>query len=167
VERAHTRHHMSCSTKPCLPAKMDSEAVMCPVGFEFRISDRKGSDAATCTVASDPASLQGRALVHHVSYSSESCLLTREGSGVPCVMQLRIMPPCKGGLRSVACLTAPDLAFLTEGLRCHHHMPYSFLCAAASNIKKSLTGLPVQLGSHVPNAHAYISNEPDVRVMGL
>jgi hypothetical protein len=36
------------------------------------------------------------------------------------------------------------------------------------SIKKSLAGMPVQLGSHVPNARAYISKTPDVRtIMGM
>jgi hypothetical protein len=36
------------------------------------------------------------------------------------------------------------------------------------SIKKSLAGIPVQLGSHVPNAHAYISKTPDIRtIMGM
>jgi hypothetical protein len=37
-----------------------------------------------------------------------------------------------------------------------------------SSIKKSLAGLPVQLGMHIPNARTYVSNAPDIRViMGL
>jgi hypothetical protein len=38
----------------------------------------------------------------------------------------------------------------------------------ASSIKKSLAGLPVQLGTHIPNARVHISNAHDVRaIMGL
>jgi hypothetical protein len=37
----------------------------------------------------------------------------------------------------------------------------------ASRIKKTLAGLPVQLGTHVPNAHTYVSKDPNVRaIMG-
>jgi hypothetical protein len=37
-----------------------------------------------------------------------------------------------------------------------------------SSIKKSLADLPVQLGTHVPNARAHVSKMPGVRViMGL
>jgi hypothetical protein len=43
-------------------------------GPKARLPNRKGSDAATCTMASDPTSLQGRALMHRVSYGSRSCL---------------------------------------------------------------------------------------------
>jgi hypothetical protein len=44
LEHAPTRRHVYCSTRPCLPAKAGSEAVTCPV-------------------TSDPASLIGGALV--------------------------------------------------------------------------------------------------------
>jgi hypothetical protein len=64
-------------------------------GSGSRLSDMKGSGAAMCTVALDPTSLQGSALVHHMSYSSGSFLPVREGSGVPCVLQLWSLPPCK------------------------------------------------------------------------
>jgi hypothetical protein len=52
-------------------------------GSGSRLPDRKGSGAATCTIALDPTSLQRRALVRHVSYSSGSCLPLGEGSGAP------------------------------------------------------------------------------------
>jgi hypothetical protein len=81
--------HMSCSIGPCLSAKVDSRA-------------------ATCPVAPDPASLQGRALMRHMSNSSEFCLPIGEGSGVPRVLRLWIMPSCKGELRCATCPTAPD-----------------------------------------------------------
>jgi hypothetical protein len=45
-----------------------------PSGYGSHLPDGKRSDATTCTVAPNPASLQGRAPVHHVSYSSGSCL---------------------------------------------------------------------------------------------
>jgi hypothetical protein len=35
----------------------------------------------------------------------------------------------------------------------------------ALSIKKSLAGLPVPLGTHVPNAHAHVSNALDVRAI--
>jgi hypothetical protein len=71
-----------------------------------------GLRAATCPVALDHASLQGRAPVHHVSYNSRSCLPTREGFGALQVLQLQILHPCKGGLWCATCHTALDLASL-------------------------------------------------------
>jgi hypothetical protein len=57
-------------------------------GSGSRLTDRKGTDATTCTVALDPTSLQGRALVRYMSYSFRSCLPAGEGSGAPCVLWL-------------------------------------------------------------------------------
>jgi hypothetical protein len=34
-----------------------------------------------------------------------------------------------------------------------------------SSIKKSLADLPVQLGTHAPNAHAHVSKVPHIRVI--
>jgi hypothetical protein len=62
-----------------------------------RLPDRNGSGAATCTVAPDPASLQGRAPVRQVSYNLRSYLPTGEGSGAPRVLRLRILPPYQEG----------------------------------------------------------------------
>jgi hypothetical protein len=45
-------------------------------------------------------------------------------------------------------------------------MPCGFLWT--TSIKKSLVGLPVQLGSYVPNARTHVSKTPDVwAIMGL
>jgi hypothetical protein len=88
------------------------------------LPDRKGSSTATCTVTLDPASLQGRAPVHHVSYSFRSCLPPREGSSASRVLQLRILPPSKGGLRCATCLAAPDPASL-QGRALECSMSYS------------------------------------------
>jgi hypothetical protein len=61
---------MPCSTEPYLPAEVDSKV-------------------ATCPVAPDPASLQGRVLVCHVPYVSRPYLPPQEGSGVvTCVVAL-------------------------------------------------------------------------------
>jgi hypothetical protein len=68
------------------------------IGSRSCLRDRKGSGTTTCTVAPDPASLQGRAPVHHVFYSSRSYPPVREGSGASRVLQLRILPHSKGGL---------------------------------------------------------------------
>jgi hypothetical protein len=76
-----------------------------------------------CTVAPDPVFLQGRALVRHVSYMSGSYLPVGEGSGVPRVLHLRILPPCRGGLRCAMCLTALDPASL-EGRAPERRMSY-------------------------------------------
>jgi hypothetical protein len=71
---------------------------------------KRGLRCTTCHTAPDPVSLQGRALERHVYRGSGSRLLARERSGAPCVLQLRILPPCRGGLWSAACPTAPDPA---------------------------------------------------------
>jgi hypothetical protein len=93
-------------------------------GSGSRLPDRKDSDATTCTIALDPTSLQRRALVHHVSYSSGSCLPLGKGSGAPRVPQLRILPPYREGSgASTTCRVA------SCGLR-------------VSSIKKGLAGLP-------------------------
>jgi hypothetical protein len=73
-------------------------------------------------------------------------------------------PDLLRGLRCATCPTAPNPASLVVGLRAttHNAVP----CESwASNIKKRLTGLPVQLGSHVPNTRAHIFNASDVRVI--
>jgi hypothetical protein len=69
-------------------------------GPRSHLPDIKGSTAASCTVALDPASLQGRVPEHHMSYSSRSFLTAREGSGSLCVLQLWILPPSKEGPRA-------------------------------------------------------------------
>jgi hypothetical protein len=103
-----------------------------------------------CHVAPNPAPLQGRAPVRHVSYSSESCLPAGEGSGASCVLRFWILPPYQEASgASTACPTD------SCGLR-------------NSNIKKSLSGLPMQLDSSVPNASVHVSMMPNVRaIMGL
>jgi uncharacterized heparinase superfamily protein len=69
---------------------------------------------------------------------------------VPCVPWLRILPPYWEG--SGAATACPAVSY---GSR-------------ASTIKKSLAGLPVQLGLHVLNVCAHVSKAPDIRViMGL
>jgi hypothetical protein len=55
-------------------------------GSGSRLPDRKGFGTTTCTVAPDPASLQGRAPVRHVSYSFRFCLPVEEGSRAPRVL---------------------------------------------------------------------------------
>jgi hypothetical protein len=70
--------------------------------FGSRLPEKKGFGAATCVVAPDPSSLQGRAPVHHV------------------FLQLRTPPPCKGGLRCATCPTSQDLASLQgRAPKCH------------------------------------------------
>jgi hypothetical protein len=107
-------------------------------GSGCRLPDRKGSGATTCTVAPDPASLQGRAPVHHMSYNSRSFLLRGEGSGASRVQWLRILPPCREG-----CGAATACPAISYGPR-------------ASSIEKRLTCLPVQLDTHVSNARAHV-----------
>jgi hypothetical protein len=88
--------------------------------------------------------------VHHVSYSSGSCLPTGEGSGAPRILWLWILPPCREG--SGAATTCPVVS-----------------CGPwISGIKKSLASLSVQLGTHVPNARGPVSKAADVRaIIGL
>jgi hypothetical protein len=84
-----------------------------------------------CTVALDPASLQGRA------------------PAPPCVLWLQTLPPSREG---------SDVA-VHPVVPCGPH---------ASSIKKSLVGMPVQLGSCVFKAHAHVFNTSDTRaIMGL
>jgi hypothetical protein len=61
--------------------------------------------------------------VHHMSYSSGSWLHAGEGSRVLCVLQLWILPPCRGGLRNDVCATTPDPASL-QGRAPEHHVSY-------------------------------------------
>jgi hypothetical protein len=93
-------------------------------GSGSHLSNRKCFGATTCTAAPDPVFLQGRASVCHVSYSSGSCLLARQSSVASCVLQLQILPPCKGGLRCTTCPAAPDPASL-HGRAPVHHVSYS------------------------------------------
>jgi hypothetical protein len=124
--RAPMRCHMPCGTRPYLLGKVRS-------------------GAAKCLVAPDPTFLIGRVLLRHMSYSYESFLPAREGSGsprvlqprilppckegsgAPCVLQLQILPPCRAGLQSTTCPTALNPASLPGWLQCHHRMPCSFL----------------------------------------
>jgi hypothetical protein len=94
-----------------LPARVSSGASRV---LQLRIMPpcKGGLRCVTCPTVLDSASLQGRALEHHVYRGSGPRLPAREGSGAPCVLQLRILPPCRGGLWSVACPTAPDPASL-------------------------------------------------------
>jgi hypothetical protein len=100
----------------------------------------------------------------HVSSSSRTCLPDRKGSDtVTCIAA----PDPLGGLWCTTCPTVLDPASLVGGLRVTTRPAVSF-GSRASSIKKSLACLPVQLGLHVPNAHAHVSKAPDVRaIMGL
>jgi hypothetical protein len=85
--RTPTHSHVSYSTGLCLSVEV-------------------GSGAITCHALPDSASQLRRAPVRHMSYNSGSCLPARDGSEAPRVLQLRILPPCSGGLRCVTCPTA-------------------------------------------------------------
>jgi hypothetical protein len=115
------RRHMPCSITPCLPAKV-------------------GSRASTCPVAANSTSLIGRALMPPCVSWLQTCW---EGSGVPCVLWLRILPPYQEGSSAA---TRPAV-------------PYE---PRASSIKKNLASLTVQLGSHVSKAHAHVAKTPDI-----
>jgi hypothetical protein len=66
----------------------------------------------TCPVALDPVFLIGRASALPRVRGFRPHLPVREGSGASCVLQLRILPPYKGGLRSAMCSTVLDPASL-------------------------------------------------------
>jgi hypothetical protein len=163
--RAPTRRHVPYSTEPCLPAKVCSGAAMCLVGPDAalligrypvppRVSCLRtpppckgGLRCTTCPTDLDHASLQGRAPVCHVSCSSGYCLPVGEGSDLPRVLRLRILPSYREGSgAATACPVVPC------GLR-------------GSNIKKSLACLPVRLGPRVPNAQTHVFKTPDVRAI--
>jgi hypothetical protein len=77
----------------------------------------------------------------------------REGSGAT---MCTIASDPLGELRCATCPEASDPASLRGGLRAPV-MPVIPYGPHASNMKKSLAGLPVQQGSLVPNAHMHIS----------
>jgi hypothetical protein len=102
---------------------------------------------ATCPTASDPTSQLRWAPDRQ--WSDEELKIGRDLMP-PRVLWLRTPPPCKGRLR------------------CRHRMPYGFLWTAGLKHKKSLTGMPVQLGAYAPNARTSVSKASDVKViMGL
>jgi polyferredoxin len=207
------RYHMPCSTGPCHPTKAGSEAATCSVAPDLTFligsasapprvpqlqtlsSCKGGLRCATCHTALDHASLQGRAPLRHVSYSSRSCLPAREGSGAPRVLQLRILPPCMGGLRCITCPTTPDPASLHERAPVCH-MSYNSGSCLPTREGSSVPGIlrlqilaPYREGSGVatacpavscgirasnikksldpcvPNARVHISKTPDVRAI--
>jgi hypothetical protein len=139
------------------------------IGSASHLPDRKGSGTTTCTVALNPASLQGRAPVRHMFYSSGSCLLAGEGSEAPHILQLRILPSYRGGLRRATYPMALDPASLPGGLRCRHRMSCGFLWTVGLRyIKNGLASLPMQLGSRVSKASVHVPYAPDARAnMGL
>jgi hypothetical protein len=85
-----------------------------------------------------------------VSYGSGSCLPTGEVSRAPHVIWLPIMSPYREG--SGVATACPAVSCGTR----------------ASNIKKNIACLGVQLGSHVYNTRTHVSKAPDVRaLMGM
>jgi hypothetical protein len=111
------------------------------------LHDEKGPGAATCPVALNPASLQGRAPVCHVSYKFGFCLPTGEGSGASCILRLQILPPYREGSGA-----ATACSVVSYG-------------SWVSSIKERLAGLHVQVDTHVPNARVLVSKVPDVRAI--
>jgi hypothetical protein len=139
--------------------------VSCVLQLRILPPYKGGARCTTYPIASDPVSLQGRVPMCHMLCSSGPCLPIREGSGVPRVLQLLILPLYRGGLRSVMCPTIPDPTSLSGGLRCCHRMPCVSYGSHASNIKKSLECISMQQGSSVPNARTHISKVFDVRAI--
>jgi hypothetical protein len=109
-------------------------------GFESCLPNRKASGATACTVAPNPASLQGRAPMCHVYRGSGPHLPAMEDSGAPRVLQLRILPPYRGGLRCFTCPTTPDSTSL-HGRASVLHVSYT-----------SRSCFPVGEGSGAPRA---------------
>jgi hypothetical protein len=102
--------------------------------------------------------------VHHVSSSSESQLPDTKGSDIT---TCTVAPNPLGVIWSAVCPKAPDAASLLGGLRAATcpAVPYG---PRASNIKKTLAGLPVRLGPRVSNSRTHVSKTPDVMtIMGL
>jgi hypothetical protein len=116
-------------------------------GSESCLPAHKGSGVATCPTAPDPASLLERASV------------------LPHVPRLWILPPYLGGFRRchVSHSTEPRLPARegSDAATC----PAAPCGPRASSIKKSLAVLPVQLGTHVPNARVQVFKPPDIRTI--
>jgi hypothetical protein len=142
--------HMSYGSRPRLPAEV-------------------GSGTATCPMAPD-----------HASWLRWAPMLQR-------VLWLRTSPLGCGGLRrchefygsrppllaevgsdAVTCPMTPEPGGLLTEVGSIAAMCRVAPCGSwASGIKKSLAG-SMQLGTHVPNAHAYVSKVYDIRaIMGL
>jgi hypothetical protein len=160
---------MPCSTGPCLPAKVAFRTTTCLVAvdpafqirraptpprvpwLQIQVPYKGGLWCIMCPTSPDPASLQGRAPVRHMSCSFGSCLPVREGSdahvyyssgsylpagdgfGAPHVIRLQILPPYREGSGATTAWYAVSYG------------PW------ASNIKKSLGGLHVHVDPRVPN----------------
>jgi hypothetical protein len=110
------------------------------------LSAKVGSRAVMCPVVPDPASLIGRAPAPLCLQWLRTLPPCREGSDALRVLRLRILPPYWEGFDAATHPTVP--------------------CGPwASNIKKSLACLPMQLGSHVPNARTHVSKAHDIRAI--
>jgi hypothetical protein len=82
--------HVPYRTEPYLLAKVGFRAAMCPVAPDpASLIGRPLMPPCVLWLQTQPPCMGG-ALVHHVSYM--------EGFGVPGVLQLRILPPYRGGL---------------------------------------------------------------------
>jgi hypothetical protein len=85
--RASTRYHVSCSSGPCLPIKMDSGTAMCPTTLNLTSLSRWAPALPRvprpCTSPPDRDGIW----CHHVSRGSRPCHPTEESSGaVTCPM---------------------------------------------------------------------------------
>jgi hypothetical protein len=105
VGRPTVCHHVSYSSGSCLPAEV-------------------GSGAATCSAALEPASLVKRAL-------APPCVpwvrTYWEGSSAPCVMCLRILPPCGEGSGPPRILRPP----VGHGPQVQRKAQQAYLCGKA------------------------------------
>jgi hypothetical protein len=149
-----------------------------------RLSTEVGSNAATCPMTLDLTSqlrwapalphvlwlqtsplTRGELWCCHMSYDSGPRLPDEVGSSaavcpialdltyrlrwtltLPHILWLRTSPPDWGGLR-----------------RCH--VSHDSLWATCFKHKESLADLPMQLGTHVPNARAHVFKAPHIRAI--
>jgi hypothetical protein len=121
----------------------------CQVSYDSgpRLQAEVDTDAITCPMAPDITSRLGWTPV------------------LPRVIWLWISPLGRGGLWCchVSYGSGPHLpAEMGYGAATCPVGPYE---PRASSIKKSLTCLPVQLGTHVPNAHMHVSKAPHVKTI--
>jgi hypothetical protein len=80
---------------------------------------------------------------------------------LPHVLWLRTSPPGCGGFRRCHVSYGSGLCLPAEVGSAAATCPTAPCGPRTSSIKKSLSVLPVQLGTHVPNARPQVSNAPD------
>jgi hypothetical protein len=107
VGRVPTRRHVSCSSGPSLPAKLDSGATTCPVAPDLTSQRGRALVLPRVQWLRTPPHSEGGLRYCHVSSGTGSCLPTREGFGTttkittlyPCLL-LQRAPAVPRSLRS-------------------------------------------------------------------